>query len=359
MNRKQWKEFCKTNPIEAYFWYNKTRKKLLLKEFESDERTDKDARVIHHLIETEEQRKYNNEHYEMFGFEIDENGNEIFNYGKYVVFWTKEHHLSYHDLDPITRRKQADSLKVKWQDPIFREFMSQVRKDQWSHVNKEEYSKKRAEYLKEHPEVLQKFLAARPDMRGENSPMYGKPGTNLGKTFSEEHRKKISESKIGHEVSDETKEKISNTLKNSDKHPWRGKQLPDNVKQKISDTKKNNYHPYRGTHLSEEHRANISESLKGHSTSDETKSKISESLKGHTVSEETKHKLSINSAKAMLGKFHSDETKRLISEKKRLKVSLYNRYKSLGGCLAWNDFQHYIADIYNNDTDSFNLEFKV
>ena len=67
----------------------------------------------------------------------------------------------------------------------------------------------------------------------------------------------------------------------------------------------------------------------------------------------------MNNARSMLGKSHSDETKRLISEKKQLKVSLYNRYKSLGGCLAWNDFQHYIAEIYNKDTDSFNLEFKV
>ena len=289
MNIKEWRKACDEGWAPRKY-DNASREIQRSLKYNSNP----NATVRHHLRDTEEQRKYNDEHYELWGFEIDESGNEHFEYGKYIIFCTDEEHHSV-----------------------------------WHNVN------------------------------GENNPMYGKPGTNLGKTFSEEHRKRISESRIGHEVSDETREKISDTLKNSDKHPWRGKQLPDYVKQKISDTKKNSYHPYRGGHLSEEHRTNIGESLKGHSTSDETKSKISESLKGHAVSEETRHKLSMNSARAMLGKSHSDETKRLLREKKQLKISLYNRYKSLGGCLMWNDFQHYITEIYDNDTDSFDLEFKV
>ena len=66
MNQKEWREFCKINRSKAYYLYNKVTKKRLSKEFESDSRTDKDARVIHHLRDTEEQRKYNDEHYELW-----------------------------------------------------------------------------------------------------------------------------------------------------------------------------------------------------------------------------------------------------------------------------------------------------
>ena len=111
MNHKQWKEFSKTNHQEAYYWYNKVTKKRISKEFESLNNCDKEAKVIHHLRDTEEQRKYNDEHYEMFGFEIDEHGNEIFEYGKYVVFWTKEHHNEYHRCSEETSKKRSESLK--------------------------------------------------------------------------------------------------------------------------------------------------------------------------------------------------------------------------------------------------------
>lgn len=111
MNREEWKEFCKIDKAKAHYWYNKVTKKRISKEFESDPRTDKDAKVIHHLRDTEEQRKYNDEHYEMFGIEIDENGNEHFEYGKYVVFWTKEHHNEYHHGSEETRKKRSESLK--------------------------------------------------------------------------------------------------------------------------------------------------------------------------------------------------------------------------------------------------------
>jgi len=111
MNRKEWKELCKVDKVKGYYWYNKTREKLLSKEFESDPRTDKEAKAIHHLRDTEEQRKYNDEHYELFGFEIDGNGKEHFEYGKYVVFWTKEHHNEYHHCSEETRKKRSESLK--------------------------------------------------------------------------------------------------------------------------------------------------------------------------------------------------------------------------------------------------------
>lgn len=113
MNRKEWRELCKIDHAKGYYWYNKVTKKRISKEFEYDPRTDKDAKVIHHLRDTEEQRKYNDEHYELFGFEIDEDGNETFNYGKYVVFWTKEHHDEYHKCSEETRKKLSIANKGK------------------------------------------------------------------------------------------------------------------------------------------------------------------------------------------------------------------------------------------------------
>ncbi len=34
-----------------------------------------------------------------------------FEYGKYVVFWTKEHHNEYHHCSEETRKKRSESLK--------------------------------------------------------------------------------------------------------------------------------------------------------------------------------------------------------------------------------------------------------
>lgn len=48
---------------------------------------------------------------------------------------------------------------------------------------------------------------------GSKNGMYGKPGTMLGKKFSEDHNRKISESKAGKQLSDEHKKKISESHK--------------------------------------------------------------------------------------------------------------------------------------------------
>ena len=68
MNQKEWKKSGKFPG--KYKWYNLTRKFQRSLCYEQDP----NATVIHHLRDTEEQRKYNDEHYELWGFEIDENG---------------------------------------------------------------------------------------------------------------------------------------------------------------------------------------------------------------------------------------------------------------------------------------------
>lgn len=52
---------------------------------------------VHHRDDTEECIKYNNEHYELWGHEIDEIGNLKFEPGKYVQFLTHVEHSRYHN----------------------------------------------------------------------------------------------------------------------------------------------------------------------------------------------------------------------------------------------------------------------
>ena len=104
MNQKEWKLSKKYDG--KYSWYNKTRKIQKSLKYNSNP----NAVVIHHLRDTEEQRKYNDEHYELWGFEICEDGNEHFEYGKYIIFLTKEDHDLYHQRSDETRKKISDGV---------------------------------------------------------------------------------------------------------------------------------------------------------------------------------------------------------------------------------------------------------
>lgn len=98
-----------------------------------------------------------------------------------------------------------------------------------------------------------------------------------GLTATEEIRRKLSEAKKGKQIwlgkthSEETKQKISETLKCNP--------LNEERKRKISEAKKGQQ-PWLGKQHSEETKQKISESLKGKPLSEETKRKISQSSKG-------------------------------------------------------------------------------
>ena len=302
MNRKDWRELCKDNSKSAFAWYNKVRKMLLSKEFESLENCDKDAKVIHHLRDTEEQRKYNDEHYELFGFEIDEDGNEYFEYGKYVVFWTKDHHDKYHHLSEETRKKMSESLRGS---------------------NNPWYGK----HLSDKTRLLIS-IKNRGKLVGEKHPMYGKHHT-------EEARKKVSDANKGKIISQEQRLKISNSMRAIIDDAWR-KRVSDHIKglwradeyrtNQINRLSGEN-HPNYGKHLSEETKSRIgranSIALSGKKLSEETKKRMSESHSGHSV---------------------SDETRRKISDDKRIKSLAFTSYKESGGSLSWNDFQQAIKN---------------
>lgn len=134
---------------------------------------------------------------------------------------------------------------------------------------------------------------------GERPPvMCGADNPNFGKQFSDETRRKLSEThkgennpNFGRPRSDETRRKISEA--NKSQIPWsKGKHLSDEHKRKLSEAHKGQIPWIKGKHLSEEHRRKIGEAGKGRHHSEESKKKMSEAHKGRQLSEETKRKMS-------------------------------------------------------------------
>ena len=120
---------------------------------------------------------------------------------------------------------------------------------------------------------------------------------------------------VGHAVSEETKRKISESMK--------GMPRSDDHRRNIAESQKGRIHSEesvrktadakRGVMASEETKRKMSKSHMGHAVSEETKRKISEAKKGNTfvkMTDETKRKIS----EAGKGRIHSDETKRKMSE---------------------------------------------
>lgn len=208
MNQKDWKMSDKFPG--KFEWYNKTRK--LQKSLVYNE--DKNATVIHHLRDTEEQRKYNDEHYELWGFEIDENGNEHFEYGKYVIFVTKEEHTNIHKCSEETKQKISEAKEQYWTEESRALWSIQMSGEgngfygkRHSDETKMLISKNRSGkcvgekhpfYGKHHTEESRMKMSEA--LSGEKNPRFGKKGKDCpiyGRKTSDETKKKISESNKG------------------------------------------------------------------------------------------------------------------------------------------------------------------
>ena len=245
MNFSEWHNSPKYDG--KYKWYNKTKKLLKLGQFSNLENCDAGATDIHHLRDTEEQRKYNDEHYEMWGHNLD----GTFEYGKYVVFWTHEHHAFYHDkVSEESKQRRSAMLKALWQNedfsnkvtknrsgefhwcygkhrseetrlkisqslsgekhPNYGKHLSDETKNKISEKNKGHASRLGAKNSPEHNKKISEALKGR--FTGENNPMYGKSPAIKGKHHTEEAKKKISDGNKGKIISDETKEKLKESI---------------------------------------------------------------------------------------------------------------------------------------------------
>ena len=301
MNIKEWRKACYED------WFSVDHKyDYLSREIQKSLKYNPDpkATVRHHLRDTEEQRKYNDEHYELWGFEIDEDGNEHFEYGKYIVFVTKEEHLAIHALSEETRLKLSDSLhlfystdegklnaKLRMTDAVKSKISASVKA-----TMTEEHRRMLSDIAKENMTDERKELIRQATKDAMNNTEIRKKISNskLGKPLSEEHKKAISEGNKGRVVSKETREKISKIHK--------GKTVSDETKQKLRDANKkvwenDDYRKYqsdihigqipwnKGVPMTEEQKEKLSAAKKGKPRhfSDEHKKKIIDSINKRTA----------------------------------------------------------------------------
>lgn len=236
MNCNEWKLARKNSKNLDWSFYTKTREMQKSLQYNPDP----SAVVIHHLRDTEEQRKYNDEHYELWGFEIDESGNEHFEYGKYVIFVTKEEHAEIHRCSDETRKAMSTNTKAardqKWIENQRQKHLgkkaSEETKKKMSYAHKERW---KDEDLKSRSHEFNKWTDERKmqiseKFKGSGNPFYGKhhspgklAGENngmYGKHHTDETREKMSKNKIGDKNnmygkhhSEEAKKKISNAIK--------------------------------------------------------------------------------------------------------------------------------------------------
>lgn len=108
MNRK---EYCASKTHQSNIYKKQITK--LLKQWKI-ENNIAEMCDVHHRDDTEECRKYNEEHYELWGFNLD----GTFEYCKYVVFMTHREHAIYHnkgEKNPMYGRhfKRTKETKLK------------------------------------------------------------------------------------------------------------------------------------------------------------------------------------------------------------------------------------------------------
>lgn len=177
---------CRKNPE-----YRQIQK--LLKDWKTENNITSKC-VVHHRDDTEECIKYNNEHYERWGFNED----GTFEYGKYVIFMTNVEHAGYHHtcdkLSPETRAKMS-SAKIGDKNPMYNKRHTDAARAKMSANNT-----LKGKHLPE--ETKAKMRAAH---TGDKNP-------NYGKHLSEETKAKISAACRGKQLSAETKTKLRKVL---------------------------------------------------------------------------------------------------------------------------------------------------
>ena len=220
-------------------------------------------------------------------------------------------------------------------------FYSAIQKYGWDNIEHQVFEVD----TKEEMFFLEKYFIAyyqtnNPDFGYNNSIGGEKISEGCHYVFTDEHKKKLSESQKGRHLSIETRHKLSESHKGNQYH--KGKHHSAEAKRKMSEAKKG---VKRGPH-SEEHKRKISEAKKGKPSrnkgcvawnkgipcSEEHKRKISEANKGKSRSEETKRKIS----EARKGKSMSDEQKKKISNSLKGFHHSEETKAKMKGRIPWN-----------------------
>ncbi len=176
-------------------------------------------------------------------------------------------------------KKQSESMKGKYDgenNPFYGKYHSDETKRKLSEIAKMRIGEKNSFYGKHHTEKTKEKISLKNK---------GKIGYNLGKKFSEEHKKNLSDSHKGQKswnkgLTKETDERI--------------KKQSESMKGRI---------------FSEEHKKNLSESCKNKHLTEETKRKMSKTRKGKKMKPFTEeHKKNLSKAakeryRPMLGKY--------------------------------------------------------
>jgi hypothetical protein len=345
MNYDEWHNLVRNKTSELVFtYYNKVKSIQKSLKYNSDP----NAKIIHHLRDTEEQRKYNDEHYEFWGFEIDENGNEHFEYGKYVVFVTDEEHGKLHSFSEETREKISDGVKrailanpndhdrrVENAKQLWRDENYRARRREIS--NDPEYRKKISERVKKsmtddmRAQLSEKSKALWQDEEYRNKTVAAIRASitderreqlrqqNLGRKHSEETKKRWSEQRKGRKLnlSDEVRKQASDLMKERLSDPeFKSKLYNEEVNNKRRDSIKKAY-----ANMSDDRRKEISQKRSITLNSPEVKEKIKQLIKAAWTDDKRKAK--------------SNEQKEIFSEMS----DAYKKYIADGGTAKWNEFR--------------------
>ena len=230
MNYSEWQQLkhCDKKLLNWTF-YNESHR--IMKEFNMVNGVNKTE--VHHLRDTAEQRNYNDTHYELWGFNED----DTFEYGKYVIFVTRDEHSKIHTISDETRKKISKANKGRKASTITRKKLSEAHKGKtpWNkgikHTNCSNTINKVRHLSDEHKKKISlgnkgkiRSLSFKQHLReinsGSGNPMYGKPPSNKGIPMSDEQKRKISIANSGENngmygkcFSDEHRSKISRSLK--------------------------------------------------------------------------------------------------------------------------------------------------
>lgn len=161
----------------------------LLKDWKQQNDIDERC-VVHHRDDTEECRKYNEEHYELWGFNED----GTFEYGKYVLFMTNADHCSYHHKNKVSGHK-GHYHTDEWKNMMSQRMTGRVITDEHrAKIGIANKGKVRSE------EAREKNRAAHIGLRRSETTKSKMSAAHKNRKQTDEHRKNAHNARLGTSV---------------------------------------------------------------------------------------------------------------------------------------------------------------